>query len=106
MLLTAKKLAELNVDGVKFHCLCLLKDSPLLNFKDFKPMEESEYVDVVCDFLEILPPTITIHRLAANGNNNRLISPLWLKKRFGTINKIDKELAVRNSFQGKFYNLV
>ena len=105
MLLTAKKLAELNVDGVKFHCLCLLKDSPLVNFKDYVPMEESEYVDIVCDFLEILPPSTVIHRLAANGNNSRLISPLWLNKRFGTINKIDKELAVRNSYQGKFYSI-
>ena len=104
MLETAKKLAKLKVDGVKFHCLCVLENSPLKNYKDFKPLDEDEYVDIICDFLEILPSDTIIHRLAANGKNDRLISPLWLKKRFGTINKIDKELIRRNSFQGSRYN--
>lgn len=103
MLATAKKLAELNVDGVKFHCLCLLENSPLKDYTDFTPMEEDDYVDSVCDFLEILPPATVIHRLGANGKNDKLISPLWLKSRFGTVNKIDKELMKRNSCQGKFY---
>ena len=103
MLETSKKLAELKVDGVKFHCLCLLENSPLINYKEFKPLDEDEYVDIICDFLEILPPETVIHRLAANGKNDRLIAPLWLKKRFGTINKIDKELIRRNSYQGINY---
>ena len=102
MLLTAKKLAELNVDGVKFHCLCLLENSPLISFKEFSPMKEDDYVDIVCDFLEILPPETVIHRLGANGKNDRLIAPLWLKSRFGTINKIDAELIRRRSHQGFF----
>ena len=103
MLLTAKKLAQLNVDGVKFHCLCALENSPLLKLTDFVPMEEADYVDIVCDFLEILPKTTIIHRLAANGKNDKLIAPLWLKKRFGTVNKIDAELKRRNSYQGIKY---
>lgn len=103
MIKTAKKLAELEVDGVKFHCLCLLKNSPLMSCKDFKPMDEDDYVDIICDFLEILPKNTTIHRLAANGKNDKLIAPLWLKKRFATINKIDKELERRKSFQGINY---
>ncbi len=103
MLLTAKKLAELKVDGVKFHCLCVLENSPLAKVQNFVPLKEDEYVDIVCDFLEILPDTTVIHRLGANGKNDRLVSPLWLKKRFGTVNKIDAELKKRNSYQGKFY---
>ena len=100
MLRTAKKLAELKVDGVKFHCLCALKNSPLANNENFVPMEENDYVNTVCDFLEILPETTVIHRLAANGKNDNLINPLWLKKRFGTVNKIDAELKRRKSYQG------
>ena len=100
MLRTAKKLAELKVDGVKFHCLCALKNSPLANNEIFVPMEENDYVGTVCDFLEILPETTVIHRLAANGKNDNLINPLWLKKRFGTVNKIDAELKRRKSYQG------
>ena len=100
MLETAKKLAELKVDGVKFHCLCVLENSPLAKITDFTPMEEDDYVDIVCDFLEILPKETIIHRLGANGKNDKLIAPLWLKSRFGTVNKIDAELKKRNSFQG------
>ena len=101
MLKTAKKLAELKVDGFKFHCLCSLENAPLAKDKKFIPMEEDDYVDIICDFLEILPETTIIHRLAANGKNDKLIAPLWLKKRFGTVNKIDAELNRRNSWQGK-----
>ncbi|MBQ7450679.1 TIGR01212 family radical SAM protein, partial [bacterium] len=97
---TAQKLSELKVDGVKFHCLCLLENSPLMNYKKFQPTEEDYYADIVCDFIELLPETTTIHRLAANGKNDKLIAPLWLKKRFGTINKIDKIMENRKSFQG------
>ena len=100
MLMTAKKLAELKVDGVKFHCLCVLENSPLAKVTDFVPMKEDEYVNIVCDFLEILPKETVIHRLGANGKNDKLIAPLWLKSRFGTVNKIDKELERRNSRQG------
>ncbi len=100
MLQTAKKLAELKVDGVKFHCLCALENAPLAEDKSFIPMDEDDYVDVVCDFLELLPETTIIHRLAANGKNDKLIKPLWLKKRFGTVNKIDAEMKRRNSWQG------
>jgi len=66
-------------------------------------LEEDEYVDIVCDMLEILPPETIIHRLAANGKNDRLIKPLWLKKKFSTVNKINKELEKRQSYQGKLY---
>ena len=38
MLETAKKLAELKVDGVKFHCLCALENTPLAKDKNFIPI--------------------------------------------------------------------
>lgn len=100
---TAQKLAELKVDGVKIHMLCALENTKLANMYnngeiDF--MEEDEYVTTVCDFLEYLPANTTIHRLAGNGLKKNLIAPLWLGKKFDCLNKIDKELANRNSYQG------
>lgn len=100
---TAQKLAELQVDGVKIHMLCALENTKLANMYnngeiDF--MEEDEYVKTVCDFLEYLPQKATIHRLAGNGLKKNLIAPLWLGKKFDCLNKIDKELANRNSYQG------
>ena len=100
---TAQKLAGLDVDGVKIHMLCALKNTRLAQIYkqggiDF--MDEDEYVNTVCDFLEYLPKTTTIHRLAGNGLSSELIAPLWLGKKFDCLNKIDREFINRNSYQG------
>lgn len=100
---TAQKLAELGVDGVKIHMLCALENTKLADMYergeiDF--MNEDEYVQTVCDFLEYLPKTTTIHRLAGNGLKKNLIAPRWLGAKMDCLNKIDRELMKRNSFQG------
>lgn len=100
---TAQKLAALNVDGVKIHMLCALENTRLAQIYkeggiDF--MDEDEYVKTVCDFLEYLPETTTIHRLAGNGLSTELIAPVWLNKKFDCLNKIDREFIKRNSYQG------
>ena len=100
---TAQKLAELKVDGVKIHMLCALKDTKLAKLyenKEIDFMSEEEYVNIVCDFLEILPQTTTIHRLAGNGLKKNLIAPRWLGAKLDCLNKIDRELLKRNSYQG------
>lgn len=100
---TAQKLAQLNVDGVKIHMLCALKNTKLAQiYKDggIDFMSEDEYVQTVCDFLEYLPQTTTIHRLAGNGMSSELIAPKWLGKKFDCLNKIDREFIKRNSYQG------
>lgn len=100
---TAQKLAELKVDGVKIHMLCALEDTKLADMYkngeiDF--MSEDDYVNTVCDFLEYLPKETTIHRLAGNGLKKNLIAPRWLGAKLDCLNKIDKELVKRNSYQG------
>jgi len=104
MLKTAEKLAELKVDGVKIHMLCALQGTKLSEMYEkgkISFMSEDEYLNTVCDFLEILPPETTIHRLAGNGLKKNLIAPLWLGKKWDALNKIDRELERRNSYQGK-----
>lgn len=106
ILQTAEKLAQLKVDGVKIHMLCALKDTRLANLYEIGKidfMSEDEYVNLVCDFLEILPPQTTIHRLAGNGLKKNLIAPRWLGAKLDCLNKIDRELIKRNSYQGMKY---
>ena len=106
---TAQKLATLGIDGVKIHMLCALEGTKLANMYkngeiDF--MSEDEYIQTVCDFLEYLPQTTTIHRLAGNGLSTELIAPRWIGKKLDCLNKIDREFLKRNSWQGfKFHNL-
>lgn len=106
MLKTAEKLAELKVDGVKIHMLCAMqgtKLSQMYEAGEVSFMTEDEYIRLVCDFLEVLPPEMTIHRLAGNGLKKNLIAPRWLGKKMDCLNKIDRELGKRNSWQGKLF---
>lgn len=109
MLKTAEKLAELKVDGVKIHMLCALEGTRLSNMYNegkISFMSEEDYLNTVCDFLEILPPETTIHRLAGNGLKKNLIAPRWLGKKLDALNKIDRELERRNSYQGFIFSAV
>jgi len=109
MLKTAEKLAELKVDGVKIHMLCALKNTRLAqmyNNKEISFMSEEDYIQLVCDFLELLPPETTIHRLAGNGLSSTLIAPQWLGKKMDALNRIDRELEKRDSYQGSKLKLM
>lgn len=106
MMETAKTLSDLKVDGIKIHMLCALEGTQLGQMYkngeiDF--MDEDEYVETVCDFLEYIPPTTTIHRLAGNGLKKELIAPKWIGKKLDTLNRIDREFLRRNSYQGYRY---
>lgn len=100
---TARELARLKVDGVKIHMLCALQNTKLARMYEngeISFMSEDEYVETVCDFLEILPRETTIHRLAGNGYSKTLIAPQWLGAKFDCLNKIDREFLKRESYQG------
>lgn len=107
ILQTAQRLADLKIDGIKIHMLCALQGTKLAKMYDNNEidfMSEDEYVSLVCDFLEILPPQTTIHRLAGNGYRKSLIAPRWLGAKLDCLNKIDREFLKRNSWQGINYN--
>lgn len=106
---TAKLLCDLGVDGVKIHLLCVLKNTRLAQMyenNDIELLGKECYVNVVCDFLEMLPPSMSIHRLAGNGLKKILIAPRWLCDKFEILTAIDRELEKRDSFQGKKFSSV
>ncbi|EKN62870.1 TIGR01212 family radical SAM protein [Schinkia azotoformans] len=104
MLETAKEVAKLDIQGIKIHLLHLLKGTPmvkqyekgLLQFLSFE-----DYVNLVCDQLEILPPEIVIHRITGDGPPDLMIGPMWSLKKWEVLNAIDAELKRRDSWQGK-----
>ena len=84
--------------------LSILKDTKLeLLYKEkpFKILTKQEYIDIVCDQLELLRPEIVINRITADPKIDDLIEPDWLIKKFTVLNDIDKELVRRDSYQGK-----
>lgn len=108
MLETAKKLADLNIDGIKIHMLTVLADSPLYKKYQEAPfylMNMEQYCEIVCDILEILPKTCSIQRIAGTGFSETTIEPKWVNRRFEILNLIDKMMISRNAFQGDKFNL-
>lgn len=106
MLATVKTLADLDIDGVKFHCLCIFPNTKLYDLYEQKQitlLNEDEYIDIACNCLELLPEKTTIHRLGGNGLQAIKVAPKWLNKKFEILNKIDSILETRNSYQGKFF---
>ena len=104
MLETVKFLNKLDIQGIKIHMLHIIKNTDLATLYKHKPfhiLTREEYVNIVCDQLELLRPEIVINRITGDPKKEDLIAPSWLLKKFCVLNEIDKELARRNSFQGK-----
>ncbi len=64
-------------------------------------MGKDDYVRLVCDQLEVLPPEMIIHRLTGDAPRDLLIGPAWSLKKWEVLNAIDQELARRGSCQGE-----
>ena len=104
MLETVKYLNNLDIQGIKIHMLHIIKDTKLeelYNKEHFHILTKEEYTNIVCDQLELLKPEMVINRITGDPNPNDLIEPKWLIKKFTVLNEIDKELARRDSYQGK-----
>ena len=106
MMQTAKTIAALPVWGVKIHLLHLLRGTALVPLHEagkLNFLEREEYVRLVCDQLEILGPTVVVHRLTGDGPRDKIIGPMWSIKKWETLNAIDDLLEARDSWQGKFF---
>jgi uncharacterized protein len=104
MLATADALADLPVQGVKIHNLHVVRGTPLEDMyrAGTAPMlERDEYVHLLCDFLERLPPEMVIHRLSGDAPPDYLVAPLWCLNKSALLEAIHRELERRDSWQGK-----
>ncbi len=103
MLETIKYVNKLDIQGIKIHMLHILKNTKLAELyqkEKFHILTKEEYVNIVCDQLELLRKEIVINRITGDPNPNELIEPQWLIKKFGVLNEIDKEMVRRNAYQG------
>ncbi|MCP4627779.1 MAG: TIGR01212 family radical SAM protein [bacterium] len=104
ILQTAQILAELGIDGIKLHLLYVVKGTrleALYRQRKFRCLEQQEYVDLVCDFLEHIPARMIIQRLTGDPHPDELTAPRWSLKKSDTLAKIKATLEKRDSWQGK-----
>ena len=100
---TARVLAGLPIQGIKFHSLLALKGTVLGDLYEkgkLDLMSREEYVSTVCDILEILPPEMVIQRLTADGYKDIFLGPAWAVNKLDVLNGIDWEMKRRNTWQG------
>ena len=88
--------------GLKLHLMNVVKSAAMNHlYPNYQPFSSpEEYVSLVCDLLEIIPPQVTIHRLTGDVPRKLLVSPPWSYKKRTILNGINHEMARRNSYQG------
>ncbi len=106
MIETVRQVSLLKPHNIKIHLLHILKGTKIEESyarNEFEVLTLEDYVQIVCNQLEILPPEIVVQRLTGDGGKEDLVAPLWPLKKFVVMNEIDKELLRRNSYQGIKY---
>src|SRR5262249_7063060 len=104
MLATADVLAALPIQAGENHNLYLVPETPLERMSragEVRLFERDEYVSLVCDFLERLPPGMVIHRLSGDAPPDFLVAPKWCLDKPALLRAVDAELQRRDSWQGK-----
>ena len=104
----AKILSGLPLKQLKFHQLQIVKDS--LMGKDYLDNPElykdyglEEYLNLMADFLELLRHDIVIERIAGETVPRFNLRPSWGIRYDVVLNKFERILQERDSWQSKFY---
>lgn len=106
MLDTVKYISQMDIQGVKFHLLHLLHDTPLVElYKQgkLKFMEKDAYVDIICTAITMLPQNIVVHRITGDAPRNLLIGPMWSLKKWEVLNSINGRMAEQGLYQGLYF---
>jgi len=106
MMATARTLAKLDIQGIKIHLLYVIQSTPLADMYRHgacRCLSREEYVDIVCEFLALIPPQVVIHRLTGDPRPHELLAPEWaaLEKQIN-LQAIRDALESRDLWQGKY----
>lgn len=90
-------------EGIKFHQMMVLRKTILekqwLN-GEIKCLDAPEYIQKVADALEILDPSIIVHRLVAEAPASEHLAPIDWPGRQYVHSRIEYELQLRGTYQG------
>lgn len=102
MIRSVEYVCRCGIWGIKLHLLNIVKGSGMEeDYRDYQPFPSlEEYVNFVCDLIEIIPPEVVIHRLTGDAPRKILLSPEWSYKKRTILNGIYNELRRRGSRQG------
>jgi len=101
-------ISELPIQNVKFHQLQIVKDTLmareyLADPTNFRMFSLDEYLDLMIQILERLNPGFVVERIAGEVNPEFLLSEPWGLRYDQVLQKFEKRLADRDTWQGKEY---
>ena len=106
MLESVAYIASQPINGIKLQLLHVLKNTDLAALHSqgkFAVMTMEEYIDLLAECIEMLPPRIIIHRMTGDGPKSLLIAPLWSANKRVVLNTIQREFTRRDVRQGRKY---
>lgn len=101
---------QLPVKSIKFHQLQIIKDTAMekeyfLSPESFHLFTMDEYIEFIVDYTERLNPCIVIERFAGEVPPKFLAAGDWGTVRYDVVlQKIEKKLEEKDTFQGKKYS--
>lgn len=102
--MSLQRVLDLGVEGLKLHPLHVVRNTLLARQwrqGEYRPLTLQEYVETVCDLIELTPPEVVFHRLTGTAPRDLLLAPDWCAHKWRVINGIHRELGRRDSWQGR-----
>ena len=108
MMDTVKFANSLDIQGIKYHLLYIIKNTKLCNQYLENPsiytLTRESYIELIGKALINTNPNIVIHRITGDAKREDIITPLWSIKKWELLNSIHDYLNKNNLYQGKNFN--
>ena len=104
MLESVKFAADQKADGIKLQLLHLLSGTPMCQMYsrgEFEVLSLTKYCDLLAKAVEILPPSMVVHRLTGDAPKRLLVAPEWSADKKRVLNTINKYFEDNDIIQGK-----
>ena len=104
MLESVRYVGKIGTNGVKLQLLHVLKGTDLEKIYRsgaFQTLEKEEYIDLLCDCIEVLPQNTVIHRLTGDAPKALLVAPTWSSNKKDVLNSVHRAFLARYIRQGK-----
>lgn len=106
---TANMITSSGAFGIKIHLLHVLYGTDLeaeYARNEFRTLEKEEYLEIITDLIEYLPPSLVIHRLTGDGAKRDLIAPLWSANKKDVLNSLFRLMREKDTVQGRLWKAV
>lgn len=104
----AQLVADLPIDTLKLHQLQIIKGTEMAhdyrrNPDNYRFFSVEEYVDLICRYIEQLPPHMTLERFTSSSPVHLQVNKGWGLKNYQFVELLKAELRRRNTYQGRCY---